>query len=256
MLKPAPCWKVLLRPMVVSGVSLSAILTFVHAADAVLPVPTDCAIDAGGANDAVGQSDLTKYCANLGDGSPYELHTISNIDVTSLSGGNTADVCQLFNTDGDAFADLAVCVSAQGTGVDDALELSTLALYTCTDTKADRCTGPTLITQPPTYTTQCEVSQQGDDPFPGPAPGPGDDYPDDTRVLCALNREDFGVLAIGAVPLDTCSYPSGSVNSNPSDCIVFGVCAVNADCDDANPCTLDTCDPTLVCKHAPLPGSA
>ena len=63
-----------------------------------------------------------------------------------------------------------------------------------------------------------------------------------------------GDAGTGGVLIDVCSFPSEQPNSDPSDCIVTRQCSKNNPndpaCDDQNPCTVDTCDPTFgVCHH-------
>ena len=222
-------------------------------AAAVLPVPTDCLPDSDGANDETGQKDITLYCVDAGDGSPFELNTIANFDIIALSGANTADVCVLLNTDGDRFANFAVCVTVDGDGPGDAIVLDTIRLFTCTDTDPNGCSGAVLIAAP--YSTTCEVTQEDTDPFPGPAPGPGTNYPADTRVLCGIDLGDFGAAGAGAIPLDVCSYPSTSPNSAHSDCIAFSTCTVDGDCNDGNACTTDDCGVGGECVFTPTPGA-
>jgi hypothetical protein len=76
--------------------------------------------------------------------------------------------------------------------------------------------------------------------------GPGDEFPDDTQILCGIDMADFG----GGSPslLDTCSYPSSIPNSDPSDCVAFAECTTDADCDDGNDCTTDSCSNDF-CVH-------
>jgi len=217
---------------------------------AALTVPTDCLADSDGANDLSGAKDVTKFCIDAGDNAPFELNAIINLDITSLNGANTAEVCELFNTDGDAFANLAVCITSAG----NPLALQAVRLFTCDNSKADRCGGSTLVAGP--YTTECEVTQQDTDPFPGPAPGPGEDYPTDTEILCGIDLDDFGPAGVGALLQDACSYSSPDPNSNSSDCISFALCTVDSDCDDGNVCTIDSCDSTGVCQFTADTGAA
>ena len=69
-------WRTVLCLLVVSYFSLFAAFS----SWAVLPIPTDCQIDLQGANDEPGQKDLTQLCTDLGDNSPFELHTLWNWD--------------------------------------------------------------------------------------------------------------------------------------------------------------------------------
>ncbi|MFN2426441.1 MAG: hypothetical protein ABR587_08350, partial [Candidatus Binatia bacterium] len=219
-----------------------------------LTVPTNCLPDSDGANDVTGIRDVTLYCGDTGDALPYELNVITNLDVTTITGGSTVVTCVLFNTDGDAFANLAVCVTTDGDGVGDAVALEEIRLFTCNDTRADRCAGPSQIAGP--FTTECEVTQENTDPFPGPAPGPGQDYPADTQILCGIDLDDFSALS--AVPIDVCSYASSNPNSNPIDCLAFSECDDDSDCNDGNSCTIDTCDTSGtvdVCAFTPDVGA-
>jgi len=219
-----------------------------------LPVPTNCQPDVDGANDQPGQKDVSQYCIDVGDGSPYELIVSTNWDNTTLTGNNTADVCTLFDTDNDGLANIAVCATLQssGAGNGNLAVLKEVRLFTCTDTRADRCTGSVLVPGP--HATICEVAQKATDPFPPAATnGPGDQYPLDTEINCGIDLNDFGVAGTGAVLLDGCSYPSSVPNSDPSDCIAYQTCSTDADCDDGNPCTADTCDLTGACVTTPTP---
>ena len=93
---------------------IGAVLIAAEAA-AVLPVPTDCQDDVQGANDQPGQKDLTKFCVAAGN-SPYELYTKFNFDEQNISGGNTNNACTLYDTDGDANANIVVCVTTEDGG--------------------------------------------------------------------------------------------------------------------------------------------
>jgi len=246
-----------------SGVSrsLTALLALclLHAAPAAgatLPITADCRSDAGGANDTAGENDVTRSCVVAGDGAPYDLDTTSSLDLARLEGAARIQVCSLYNTDGDAFANLAACTVVKGaTGSNgNQLVLEEVQLYTCTDAAADRCSEATLVAAP--YSTLCTVSQDKVDPFPGPSPGPGTHHPEDSLIRCEIDTADFGATGLGAIPLDTCSYASGNPGSDPADCLAFRVCEGAADCDDGSPCTKDSCDATGVCKYTPKAGVA
>ena len=175
------------------------VLTGAAPAQAVIPVPTNCQNDVDGANDQPGQKDVTRYCTDIGNGSPYELLTISNWDNTTLTGNNTADICTLYDTDSDGLANLSVCATlkSSGAGNGNLAILQQVRLFTCSDTRADRCTGSTLVAGP--YSTACEVSQQSTDPFsPAALNGPGDAFPVDTQILCGIDLNDFGPSGTGA----------------------------------------------------------
>jgi hypothetical protein len=246
--------------------SLVALLT-IHAlpASAALPVPTSCQIDIDGPNDDPGQKDITQFCVDPGLGTPFELHTSASLDITGLSGSNTADICALFDSDSDGKVNLAVCTSlSQNPAV-----LSRVRLFTCTNTAADKCTGsvqlnvctggstclnsgdcPVGETCAQSFDTACEVSQNPTDPFPT-----GDGYPLDSVAVCAIDLNEFGVAGSGARILDACSYPSSIPNSDPSDCVIYRECTVASQCNDGNACTIDTCQ-TSTCVHTPNTGAS
>lgn len=226
--------------------AVSALLGSVFRADA-LPTPANCQADPGGANDRPGQRDVTRFCVERGDGAPWELLAAIQLDETRVSGSNTIDSCALLNTDADAFANLAVCVTLRG-GSGDLTELKLLRLFICEDTKADKCMGSLLVAGP--YETACEVTHPDTDPFsPAADDGPGDDYPYDSQVVCAIDLDDFGVSPPEPSLLDTCSYPSSIPNSDSDDCILYSACSTAAECDDANACTADSCDASGVCVY-------
>src|SRR5437899_11641600 len=101
-----------------------------------------CANDAQGANDQPGQKDLTRMCVAAGSG-VFELYTKWNWDITSLSGGNTADACSLYDTDGDGLVNLAVCITLRDHGLP--ANLGAVRLFTCNNKRSDQCTGSVLV---------------------------------------------------------------------------------------------------------------
>jgi len=212
--------------------------------------PTNCQNDLDGANDVTQKDrDITRFCVGSGT-SPYEVLTLWNWDEVALTGGNTGDACSIYDTDSDGYANLAVCVTIGGNPA----SLVATSLYTCNDTKPDRCAGPSPITAVNTY---CGVSQQSTDPFTS-----GSNYPVDTEALCAVDLDDFGAGGATATLLNVCSYPSSSINNNPFDCILFtGGCTSDIDCNDNNDCTADICYHDAVlnadyCKYTPTPGAS
>ncbi|MFN2426439.1 MAG: hypothetical protein ABR587_08340 [Candidatus Binatia bacterium] len=246
----------LLRGAFASGSAVTVLaLGLLHAAPAaaLLPATADCRSDLGGANDRTGETDLTRLCAVVGDGAPFELDTTISLDLARIEGAATIRACSLYSTDGDAFADLAICSAIKGATGNNGnhLLLREFLLYTCNDEKADRCSGATLVAGP--YSTLCEASQAKEDPFPGPGPGPGTHYPEDTLLRCQVDTADFGAAGTGARPLDACSYSSAGPDSDPSDCLVFSTCERAADCDDGSNCTADTCQ-SGVCRHTARAG--
>jgi len=167
-----------------------------------------CTNDSAGANDEPGQKDLTRMCVDYTD-LPNEIDVQFNWDNTSWPGGNTGDGCSLYDTDGDGLVNFAVCVTVGGSPA----QIQTTTLYSCNDTKSDRCAGKTEVSI--TGATSCTASISETDPF---AAGQG--YPNDTQADCDVDLDDVGGSG-AAVLVDVCSYPSQEPNSDPSDCIVF-----------------------------------
>jgi hypothetical protein len=215
-----------------------------------------CQNDVDGANDEPGQKDITSVCLTPGDGLPYEWEVVTNWDETTLTGANTADVCTLYDINSNSLADLAVCVTLESSGAmnGNLAVFQQFRLYTCGDTRGDRCAGSTQLVG--AFTTTCSAAQAASDPFPPAAVnGPGDKFPDDTEIECLIDLDDFGAAGANAELLDACSYPSQQPGSDPSDCILFTQCAVDGDCNDSNVCTTDTCGPGGICVYTPDPGA-
>src|SRR6266540_1852177 len=162
--------------------------------------------DEGGANDQVGQKDLTRQGVN-DSGLPTSLGVEWNWDETSIPGGNTLDGCALLDTDGDLNANNAVCVTAGGSP----LAFQAVTLWTCSDKAPDKCTSPSSTISSPS--TTCTVSKTSTDPFAA-----GADYPNDTTANCNVILADFGGGT--AELINTCSYESASPTSNPEDCVL------------------------------------
>lgn len=182
--------------------------------------PDDCSIDADGANDEPGQKDLTKGCIESASREP--VHVSWNWDITGLSGNNSADGCALFDTDLNGLADYAICNSWRGTPptqVNDPPKSVYPVLYTCNDSRADRCAGgvPTTIVSP--LTTCSIVNGRNDYPYNDPFTA-GDAYPLDTVSECFIGLTDVGSPTYPVNLLDVCSYPSDQPNSDPSDCVI------------------------------------
>ena len=164
-----------------------------------------------GANDEPGQKDLTLQGTN--NSVSGEVNVLWNWDDTSVGGGNTLDACTLFDTDGDGNANFAFCaIVGNESKSNKTLVLQKEVLYTCGDTRADRCSSQiAIVSQSPR--TECGGldANSATNPFTPP------DNPD-TRIFCTIVLADVG--ATSAVLLNTCSYPSGQPNSDPSDCVL------------------------------------
>ncbi len=162
--------------------------------------------DDQGANDEPGQKDLTAQ-SSVFDGPTF--YTAWKWDDTSWSGKNTGDACSLFDTDspGNGLVDYAVCVTV---ATKDATEQST-RVYSCKDTRSDRCTGAILLgtESSPDW---CSV-----------APAGGQFDGTDTQATCNISQisTSLSISGLGnATLLNSCSYPSQEPNSDPSDCVL------------------------------------
>jgi len=128
-------------------------------------------------------------------------------DEIRLSGNNTGDACLLFDTDGDGNINDALCLSVKG----NLLFLNDGPnLFSCTNAKNDRCTGPIPVTLSAGSLTSCTVNQQSTDPFSS-----GADFPQDTVGTCTIDTLDIDL----AQQVNVCSYPSQNPNSDPKDCV-------------------------------------
>ncbi|OGM87387.1 hypothetical protein A2616_01265 [Candidatus Woesebacteria bacterium RIFOXYD1_FULL_33_11] len=165
-----------------------------------------CQNDVEGVNDEPGQKDLTRMCADYAS-LPTTLNIDWNWDDSAWSGGNTGDGCALFDTDADGDVNYAMCVTVGGSPA----SFISKQLYSCNDTKPDRCAGKLAI--PSNVSTTCSASIQGTDPFSA-----GNNFPNDTTGSCTVLMSD--ISSITADLVDVCSYPSNEPNSDPSDCIV------------------------------------
>lgn len=165
-----------------------------------------CQNDVNGANDEPGQRDLTRMCADY-DSLPTTLKVTWNWDDIAWSGSNTGDACALFDTDGDGNANNALCVTVSGTPA----AFQSKTLYSCNDTKTDRCGSPNSTLS--ASGTICTSSIQSTDPFLT-----GGSYPDDTVASCSVAMSDISASA--AELIDVCAYPSSEPNSAPTDCII------------------------------------
>jgi hypothetical protein len=176
--------------------------------------------DDGGANDDPDQSDLNSFTrADNVSGKLAVAWTWDDIN-SWTGGGQTGDACALFDTDvsgnGLGNADYAVCVRINNPGGDPTVvaqlpQPQSPIIYQCSDKKTDRCT--TTFTTQSLGTSFCEVVKANET-----FTGEGDDGFD---VLAACSIE---LAAIGNASrtnlLNVCSFPSGSPNSNPFDCVV------------------------------------
>jgi hypothetical protein len=183
-------------------------------------------IDVDGANDTPAQSDLNSFTRADNVGGWVAVQWTWD-DVNSWTGaGQTGDACALFDitpitaTKGKGNADHAVCVRISNTGgnpeVIEQLNPGSPLLYSCGDTKTDRCASQaTLISTGNSGDIECVVEKIAGEPS---FPGLGEDNAE-TQATCRIR---LSVLGTSVQPnlLNVCSFPSGSPNSNPFDCVV------------------------------------
>jgi hypothetical protein len=196
-------WLVLLA-IVVLGTGMIATTT--------LAAPTfNFVQDEQGANDEPGQKDLSADATAI-DPANNDYYTAWKWDDTSWSGNNTGDACSLFDTDADGLANFAVCVTIGKPAV----ETST-RVYSCGDTRADRCTGSVLE-----GTEAVDSSANWCTVAPATAAFPPPPQGGDTQATCniTLLESDLGLTGLdNGTFLNSCSYPSEQPNSDPSDCV-------------------------------------
>ncbi|GAH94177.1 unnamed protein product, partial [marine sediment metagenome] len=139
------------------------------------------------------------------------IFILFNWDEIFGSGDNTYDGCSLFDTDDDGDANYAMCVSviANGTTPHE-MEYNSSTLWSCSDNNSDRCTSPNSAES---FSGECTAYQDGTDPFLL-----GAKWPQDTVGECKIPLGDMSGLPKF---LNTCSFPSGSPNSNPEDCVAL-----------------------------------
>jgi hypothetical protein len=82
------------------------------AAPAAIAQVLACSADTGGADDELGQKDLTRGCFDAT--SATSVTVAWNWDDTDFPGSNTGDACSLVDSDGDGNANYAVCVQVSG----------------------------------------------------------------------------------------------------------------------------------------------
>jgi hypothetical protein len=189
-----PRWLVLLAVLVLGSTAFAATVTANH-------FPTsfpNFVQDTAGANDEPGQKDLTAQGSVIVSGTLYSMW---QWDDTSWNGNNTGDGCSLFSDDGDQLVDYALCATV---GTKNAT-LQTVTVYSCGNTRPDRCTQPILVIA--TSTSLCEINNNVTGPFDAV----------DTQAVC--NATASGIPTT-AVLLNSCSYPSQQPNSDPSDCVL------------------------------------
>src|SRR5262249_23357224 len=115
-----------------------------------------CFNDVQGADDLPGQKDLSDFCltgtCTGGGGIAWQF------DDTGWSGNNTGDACAFYDTNGNGFADRAVCATL--TGEPPSLLAGSPTCYTCNDSRPDRCGSAVAVS----CTSTCALTSSAD-PF-------------------------------------------------------------------------------------------
>ena len=174
-------------------------------------------VDEQGPDDVTGsnaQRDLNQHTADFAN-APTTIDVGWQWDETGFSGSNTGDACALFDTDNDGKVNSAVCVTIAGTPA----TFQSFRVWTCSDNKVDRCTSPNA--QIPGLTTSCTVAPAAD-PFAAVlSHQTTEGLPDSIMDTAANCTVDLAAVGAGAKLVNTCAYPSQSVNSAPDDCVLF-----------------------------------
>ncbi|MDX6677800.1 MAG: serine-aspartate repeat-containing protein, partial [Solirubrobacteraceae bacterium] len=189
---------------------LLALPIFAAQASAALPltpVPAFSPVnDENGVDDQPGQKDLSLQA--VATPAPGDLWVMWQWDVTALSGGNTGDACALFDTNSNSKVNFAVCVTIEK---DPAVQAAVSPrVYTCGDGKVDRCTS--TYTQISPINTACATNRDASDPFHSGQT--------DTQAICHVSLGDVGGTGVAKL-VNTCSYPSQTPTSDPSDCVLI-----------------------------------
>ena len=222
-------------------VVLSAVVALLAAATAgtaparaAIPPNYFTVTDSGGANDVnSAQVDLTQFGRDDDDTAVYKFFWSWDATDQWAGTGQTGDACALFDSDDDTLVDFAVCGQVENPGADTSIVTQTLVsplVFSCNDTKNDRCAGPT---GPLPYGATQLAAGALDAAAPIPSPPaslitdtdpfldllPDQNHPDDTTIEMIIAKS---LLPAGAVLVNVCSYPSigNGGNNNPFDCIV------------------------------------
>ena len=221
--------------MLIAVVSLGILANTQYAAAQAIAI-----VDDGGANDAVGQNDLTRL--KLDNGNPALLEIAWSWDEPSAitGGGQAVNACAMFDTDGDGNVNYSLCLEVSEDHDQNSPTFGQLVIskppppdgdtwfphwIECSDAKDDRCTQPNRLGDPVDLpaglgATTCSAMVAPTDPFDAAFPnGPGSDYPNDIEAACSI---DTTLLPATYEFINVCSYPSAANdgNNNPFDCVV------------------------------------
>lgn len=176
--------------------------------------------DVGGANDIPGQKDLNLHGVKYGDAAAYLVYW--QWDDTRVSGGNTLDGCSLVDIDGnlDKKPNLAICATLSRTALTNSSPIL-WTLYSCGNQQNNRCDG--AVARLSNTLTGYSDTTTGCSPIDTSVQNPFTDVTDlDTRIYCRIKMSTIQTLTGSSSPnlSNTCSYPSSSPTSAPSDCVL------------------------------------
>src|SRR6266581_4619536 len=188
-------------------------------------------IDQQGSNDQPGQKDLTRLGRDNTDPNYFSLYWSWDETGVWASNGNTGDACAIFDSDGDGNINFAICGEVHNPGGDTTQVTQTAGspyVYSCSNGKNDRCTGP--VGPLPFTSADVQAGVLGTlaagnlitntDPFDSSwLLGAGASYPNDTTLQMKILRS---FLPANSVLANVCSYSSvgNGVNTSPGDCIL------------------------------------
>jgi hypothetical protein len=173
--------------------------------------------DDAGPNDVPDQTDLN--CFTRADNVAGRLWLRWTWDaVTGFGNGQSGDACALLDTDNNSKANYAFCVRITNpTPTTIGQFAGSPILYKCKDVansgEFDRCASKTSIVTLDASSI-CTVSKITPDALPGGEEG------SDAQAECDIRLADLGQNVATIDLLNVCSFPSGSPNSNPFDCVV------------------------------------
>jgi hypothetical protein len=207
-------FRVFSRATIVAAFMLLAVPFLASQASAALPLPPAVTLptfqtktDESGADDLSGQKDLSLH--GVATPAPGDLWAMWQWDDLSWSGGNTGDACALFDTDSDARVNFSLCVSVGGNPA--VQQPGSPRIWTCNDSKVQTCPQSAQVTP---INTACATNRDANDPFHNTG-----NSTKDTQAICHIDLADVGGGTTAKL-INTCSYPSQSPTSSPSDCVL------------------------------------
>jgi len=188
--------------------------------------------DQQGANDVPGQVDLTQMGRDDTSATTYKLFWSWDSTDQWTGTGQTGDACALFDNDNDGNINFVICVRVNNPGADPAVvkispngTVGPVYLFSCSDKKNDRCTGPTAVSYGSGDASAGKIGGSPLDPTANlitdtdPFGAVGANTPHDSTVEVQILKSK---IPDSEVLVNVCSYPSAGNggNNNPFDCIL------------------------------------